>query len=83
MSSPRHPLTEVFDHLAEILAPVVDKVRELIRDLEQSLEDVERYRKQRAESLKPTAPARIDTRHVTHTDSKPPKPTTVYRRRTP
>lgn len=83
MSNHRHPLAELFDGLVEVLKPALDKVKEMMRDLNEFIKRNEEYQKQRAKSLKPTAPTRIDTRRVTHTDTKPPKPSTFYRRRTP
>ena len=81
--SSRHPLAELVERVLEVVRPAIEKIAELWEEITEALTKQREWETARKESLAPLAPNRVDTRHVSHTSTKPPRPTRIYRRRTP
>lgn len=68
-------LNDVWRDLVEKVKPALDKLSEIFTHLDDP--------SPAAPKTKPRNPPRIDLSNVNHTRTKPPKPATIYRRRTP
>lgn len=74
---------DFFNELAPILRKFVREAREALEKIEEHLGEVQEREKKRAYEHLITPPVDHTRTHVTHTSSKPPQGTRMYRRRTP
>lgn len=86
MTRDEHPLQNLIDaanKLAALIREAMRPLEEAFANFHQVIEDGKNRADHRDRSLTGMTPTRTDTRHVAHTNTRPPKPTTLYRRRTP
>lgn len=74
------PIVKAVGEALHELAEILDEIRDEIRD---ELADTQAREKNRAYAHLITPPLNHAHAHVTHTNTKPPAPTRIYRRRTP
>lgn len=78
-----HDFQKIFNQLFEQIREAFLVIQESITDLQEDLEKFQIREQELETSRKIPTPARMDTRHVTTLNTKPPAPTHIYRRRTP
>lgn len=72
-------LPGILESVSTAFQKIADAAREAIQWIGDLITEVE----EREHLDPPPQPLRVDTRHVTHTSTKPPRPARIYRRRTP
>lgn len=79
--------SSVFEELAkrvlESMEPFMEAMQRIWENLSEELTKVQELKKQRKPAYPLTGSIDHTTAHVTHTSTKPPRLTRVYRRRTP
>lgn len=83
-------LTLIVEQVIEAYRPIIKAVEEALHELAEVLDeirdeltDTQAREKNRAYAHLITPPLNHTHAHVTHTNTKPPAPTRIYRRRTP